>query len=1595
MRETSVLLPAAIGRWATHAPDRVAVLGDADGATLTYRQLDHAAAQLAGRLVAAGAGPEAVVGVAMERGMALPVAVLAVLRAGCCYLPVDPADPRFPEFLADADVAVVLTQPRFADQVRRSTDRRVLVVDDDLTALDGLPSVPPRPVRPDQAAYLIYTSGSSGRPKGVLVPHAAIANQVAWSQDDHALTEADRMLQQTALTFDASISELAWTLAAGATVVFAAPGGQKDADYLVEVMARREITVVQLVPSMLAVVVDHESFPGLSSLRLVISGGEALDPVLADRFFACLPDVELANRYGPTETAVDVLMWTCRAGGDVPIGLPGPGTTAYVLDGELRPVPPGARGELCIAGVQLAIGYLGDPELTAERFVTNPNVAGERMYRTGDLVRAREDGALLYLGRIDQQVKLRGLRVEPAEVEAALLTHPEVGVAVVVATKYGGDTRLAGYVVPRGGSGPSVAALRAHLAGRLPEHLVPAYLTVLDDLPRMPGGKVDRAALAALDRRPAATGNGLLGLCAELLGADLGEHDDFFAAGGHSLLATRLVGLARIRLGLRFTVSDVFGQRTVAGLLAVASSDHGPSGEPPVRVPKDRPLPVSPVQERVWFLQRLDPHSSAYQFQFGIRWRGDLDVARLAGALTDVVRRHEILRTTFTEIDGEPRQVVHDPYPITFPVEESTPDTVWTHVDAFARRRIDPRGLPLVQWRLFRLGAGDHLLVQVEHHFVHDGWSLGVFLRELGQHYRGETLPELSLQFADITVWERRRQAAGHYDRHIAYWADRLRGAPPILELPLDRPRPARPTGAGDACSVPLDGMVFQDLRALGVRCGATPFMVMLAAFEVLLHRYTAATDLVVATGVAGRTPDTEPLLGMFVNTVALRLDAGGDPSFRLLLDRVRRTTEEAYVHQDAPFGDVVAALHPERDLTVPPLSQVLFSFHDAAMPDLNLPGVRGELVDIGNKTAKADLNVIVVARPEQRVGQHDVTEQQASLWWEFSTDVFDRATVERMAATYVELLRAVVAGPDTPIGDLPLGAQRPAPQAPQPIDTGPPVVAQIAEHALARPDTVAVSGPAGESLTFAELEAQVARTAAGLRAAGVRADSPVALALPRSPQWIVALLGVMRAGGAFVPLDPAQPAARRERIRTDCGARFGITDDGSPGTGVRWLRPGEPGGTEAVPAVAPEQLAYVLYTSGSTGEPRGVEVTHRGLANLVRWHRKAFGLGPGERVSHLAGLGFDALVEEIFPALAAGATLHLAPDSARVTATATRDWLCEQRITVAFVATPVAELLLDLPWPADCALRHLLTGGDRLTRRPPAGLPFVVTNQYGPTENTVVATAGEVPPDGSGLPHIGTAIDGVATLVLDARLRSVPTGVPGELCLTGESLARGYHGSPDATAAAFTFVDGQRVYRTGDRVRLRPDGNLDFLGRLDDQVKVRGVRIEPAEVEAALSTHPAVGTAAVVAHPDRQRLVGYVVASNGQVDTEALADHLRERLPQVMVPALWRELDRLPLTANGKLDRGRLPALVEEAAATAGPPDGPAEHRVASAFRIVLGVHVKSRNDNFFVLGGHSLNAMKVVHELGGEITLADVFTRPTVSGLAAALTASAGEQR
>ncbi|GAB2739978.1 non-ribosomal peptide synthetase [Kitasatospora kifunensis] len=1188
--------------------------------------------------------------------------------------------------------------------------------------------------------------------------------------------------------------------------------------------------------------------------------------------------------------------------------------------------------------------------------------------------------------------------------------------------------------------------------------------------PEHPGDPSGRQDLVGLRERLAALWCELLGLPA------VGPTEDFFALGGHSLLATRLATRIRTELGLPVTMEQVFTHPTTAGLAqalgaeqsGVDPSEADPTAAEPIRhLPRTgHDLPLSFPQERIWLLQRLVPHTTAYNFQCALTLRGALDVPALEAAYTEIVRRHEILRTSFHEVAGRPVQRVHPPFAVLLPVQPvpgATEAERRAALPELIRQALadgfDTGKLPLVRWRLLRLSATEHVLVQVEHHFVHDGWSLGVLLGELVTLYRAAAagrqaeLPELEYQFGELAAHTRAEIAGPRLERELAYWQRKLAGLPALLELPLDRPRPPRQSFAGAVHKELLAPGLYEELKALGRDCGATLFMLLSAAFSTLLHRVSGSTDVLTATGVANRRlPQSEPLLGMFVNTLPLRTDLSGDPSFRELVARVRAATLELYAHQDAPFEKVVAVVRPDRDLSYNPLYQVMFSFHDAAVPDLELaededqdeadgggpgtagggpgtaggePGtdggaLRAELELLHNGTAKADLNVIVVPRPEQRAGLGvqrpggglvGAPDDGVLIWWEYSTDLFDPETVAALAGHYQALLRAIVADPNRPVSRLDLldaaqeaalraagsGAQRPWPE-------GELVPAASAAPAAEQPAAAALVAADGTVWSRQRLNDAAGRIAARLRALGVQPEDRVPLVLPRGPQGIAAQLGVLRAGALYLPLDPEQPAERIAALITDCEPALAVTT-----AALRAMLPGDWRTVEELLAdgeladtgweLVPAQAAYAIYTSGSTGRPKAVTVTHAGLANLVGWHRERFELTEADRVAHLAAPGFDASVWEVYPALAAGATVLPVPEEVRRDAVALRDWLVEQRITVSFAPTPLAERLLALAWPADTALRYLLAGGDRLRRRPPAALPFTLVNAYGPTEHTVVASSAAVAAEGTGLPSIGTAVDNTRLLVLDAAGRPVPPGLPGELYLAGPGVARGYLGDPARSAAAFRpeadGPPGSRMYRTGDRVRLRRDGELDFLGRVDQQVQVRGVRIEPGEIEHVLLRHPAVAAAVVVLRGEGEgaALAGYVVPGEAAagLDPAELRGFLAGRLPLHLVPTAWAILDALPLTASGKPDLAALPEPTGGRRA-AEPLGTAAERRVAEAWSAVLGAPVEDRNADFFALGGHSLAGYQVMAALAPGAPLRLLFEHPTVAELARVLAETTG---
>ncbi|MEV7416129.1 amino acid adenylation domain-containing protein [Streptomyces sp. NPDC089919] len=1603
-------LTALLAEQAARTPDATAVVFE--GTSLTYRALDERAERLADVLAARGIGPESLVAVAVPRSLDLMVALCGVLKAGAAYLPLDPGQPaeRNLGIMADAAPALVLSTGWEA------AGTPTLRLDAPLPA--AAPA--PRPaVRPDHPAYAIFTSGSTGRPKGALVPHRAIVNRLEWMQREYGLGAGDRVLQKTPSGFDVSVWEFFWPLLTGATLVVARPGGHQDPAYLAGLIARESVTTAHFVPSMLDVFLREPAAAGARSLRRVIASGEALPPHTQDAFFRVLPGAELHNLYGPTEAAVDVTLWPCRAGDAVvPIGRPAANTRTYVLDGRLAPVAPGTAGELYLAGVQLARGYLGRPALTADRFVACPFEPGARMYRTGDLVRWRADGVLEYLGRTDDQVKIRGFRIEPGEVQSAAAACAGVShAAVVVREDRPGDPRLVAYVVPGPGAAPTPAGVRAELAAALPEHMVPAVV-VLDALPVTPNGKLDRRALPAPALRTGGrTGRTereriLTGLFASVLELpEVGADDDFFELGGHSLLAMRLVAQVRGAFGAELGIREVFTARTPAALAALLD---GAGRARPALTRQERPelLPLSPAQRRLWFLDRLDGSNPAYHSAVAVRLDGPLDVAALRGALADLAERHEILRTVHPETGGEPRQVVLPPAPPALELlDAADAPAAAALVAEITGRPFDLATDRPLRAALLSAGPQEHTLVLALHHIATDGESWGPLLADLAHAYAARTGADpdpaapLAVQYADYTLWQRELLAEVGAEQ-LAHWTTALAGLPEEPALPTDRPRPAVAEPAGAALGFDLDAALTAELEALARAHGCTVFMVLQAALAVVLSRLGAGTDVPIGTVVAGRTDEAlDELVGFFVNTLVLRTDLSGDPTFAELLERVRDTDLAAFAHQDVPFEQVVEAVNPRRSLSHHPLFQVALTMRRAAAAaSLELPGVTAVTAEVEVPQAEFELALQFTEAESAGAGLRAVAT--------YRTGLFDEATVRALVERLQGVLHAAVRTPRGRVSALEVLLER---EREQLLDTwlpaGPGRTAaggvhhEFARRAALHPDAVAlVAGP--DEITYGELDRRADRLARRLAGYGVGAETPVGVLMARSPEVVVAMLAVLKAGGAYVPLHTGYPAARMQQVLADAGCPVLLVDEAFAPLGLECactvlVTPADTAAADgpeaAFPAAPcpPGQLAYLMHTSGSTGTPKGVAVTHRDVLDLVAdrgWHTRG-----AERVLFHAPHAFDIADYELWVALLSGWQVVVAPEG-EPTVAGLGALLRGSGITAVHLTAGLLRVVAEEDPGLLAGVREVLTGGDVVSpaavRTVLAACPdTVVRHLYGPTEATLCATSHLITDaaDADGPVPIGRPLDGTRAYVLDERLRLVPPGTPGELYLAGAGVARGYHGRPAATAERFTAdpfgAPGTRMYRTGDLARWRADGLLEFLGRADEQVKVRGFRVEPAEVEAVLAGCPGVRQAVVAvraAADGEKRLAGYVV---GEVSGPAVRRRLERLLPDYMLPSYVLVLDALPLTPNGKVDYRALPEPALPA--TGGrAPRTPREEILAGLFAELLGLDAVAADAGFFDLGGHSLLATRLVSRirtaLGVELSLRDVFRAQTVAALA-----------
>jgi amino acid adenylation domain-containing protein len=1716
---------------AARTPDAIAVRYQ--GAALTYRELDARANQLAHRLRDAGVGRETLVALCLPRSLELIVATLATLKAGGAYLPLEPSHPaaRLRFMLEDAQVGCLVSLSALLPALSDPAPPLILL-DREQAALTALPTQPPAvPVAPDNLAYVIYTSGSTGQPKGALIEHRNVVRLLRNDRFQFSFGPQDVWTLFHSYAFDFSVWEMYGALLYGGTLVITPAETTQDPAQFFQLLRREGVTVLNQTPAAFVSLAQQACArpQEMLALRYVIFGGEALAPTQLHDWRALYPAVRLINMYGITETTVHVTFKEIGAAeiaaNESNIGRPIPTTTAYLLDERMRLLPAGVPGELYIGGAGVARGYLNRPALSAQKFVANPfaeeleaggsglaeavsgpapsaqrPAPGSRLYKTGDLAKLLPNGELVYLGRIDEQVQIRGFRVEIGEIQHRLLEHPAVSEAVVLTrTDAAATTQLVAYVVgeqrtenreqqnsgtaEQRNSGDHAldrdssafilhpASLRTFLAQTLPGYMIPAAFVLLDRLPLTANGKLDRRALPAPelsaadepDAAPQTPYEALVAaIWAEVLEQPaLSRHANFFELGGHSLLATQVIARLRAATQIELPLRQLFEAPTVADFAAaLATAERSARGlsAPPLQPRPERhtPPPLSFAQQRLWLLDQLEPGQATYTIPAAVQLRGDLDRAALSQAVSAVVARHAPLRTTFALHDGQPVQQIHAAPPLALPlVDLETLDpaaqaaAVQQQLAQLAQQPFDLQRGPLLRLTLLRLDATTHVLGLSFHHIAADGWSLSVFVRELGACYAGalagrdhpaaSELPPLPIEYADYAVWQRTWLQGALLERQLSYWRQQLGGAPPVLDLPTDFTRPPVRTFRGGQQTLTLSESLSAELRALSQREGATLFMTLLAAFKLLLARTSGQDDIVVGSPIANRTQaETEALIGFFLNTLVLRTDLSGQPAFSEVVRRVREVCLGAYAHQDAPFEQILDALQPERDLSHTPLFQVFFNMLNFPDIRLELPGLSAELLTAPDIGSKFDLTLYV---RDQATGIRFELVYNANLF-----------TPERMSELLLQLqllLTAVTAAPDMPIWQTSLltpsaRPQLPDPRAPLDATWHGAVHTLFARQARQQPERIAVQDAHG-ALSYRELDRRSSRIANALIGHGIQPQDVVAVYSQRSAELVSAVLGILKAGAAFMLLDPAYPAARLiDYLRV--GQPRGwiqLAAAGAPPDEIeRYLdelgccrlelpRPTgaeRPDGLDAYadddPAiqVGPQQIACLGFTSGSTGTPKGIRGRHGPLTHFLPWQMRTFGLSDADRYSMLSGLAHDPLQRDIFTPLCTGATICIPATEDFATPGQLASWMERERITIAHLTPALSQLLTETGSGGQRAsiasLRYVFIVGDVLTTRDVARIrqlaPAVAcVNFYGSTETQravgyyLIPQSLAAPEDSAAertkeiLP-LGRGMQDVQLLVLNTAQQLVGIGELGEIYVRSPHLAEGYLADETLTAqrfirSPFGADEHDRLYRTGDLGRYRPDGIVEFCGRADQQVKIRGFRIELGEIEAVLGKHPAVQDAIVLARedvPGQKALVAYVVTKPDAETAGApseLRHYLRAQLPDYMTPSAFVRLAAMPLTPNGKVDRRALPRPDRErreAGTAFSAPQTQAEQIIAAIWQRVLHVEAVGVHDNFFDLGGNSLQVVQIHNQLreafSRELPILDLFRYPTIAALA-----------
>jgi amino acid adenylation domain-containing protein len=1631
----------------------------------TYSELNSAAETLASLLERRGIGPGARVGLCFTRSLEQIAAIIAVLKVGAAYIPIDPTYPteRIRHIITDSGMELIVT----GDVEDISLPLGDLAVISFHAAADDLrpESITPRREHPgpDNLAYIIYTSGSTGLPKGAMITHRNLRWYIDTAAGLFGYDEGDTWVLIHSYGFDVSVWEIWGSLGCGGTLVIVPEDMLADTPRLIGLIEQRGVTVLSMTPAAFYAYLDADRAFGrrtAPTLRLVFIGGERLDFPRLMPWFKKYGDERPAihNMYGPTETTIyvttkHVTIPDAEPGKGSSIGVPLPGTRIILAGERGVPVPEGQDGEILIAGDGVGRGYHNRPSLTREKFLPDRERPGCLVYRSGDLGKRLPGGEIEFLGRIDRQLKIRGHRVEPGEIEAVLRQHPSVLDAAVVPQTVGEDTvRLIGYVVPSHDQTVDESGIRVYMQFRLPHHMVCSRIISIPSMPLNPHGKVDRDALPLPDPDRGDQGGAYIGprdererLLAEVFSEvtgvpQVGIRDNFFSLGGNSLSAVRLAARIRESMGIWVAIRTIFAHPTIEGLSGVLDLEEGNKDAPVfdyVSLDRDAGLPLTYSQERVWLIQQRHPDTVAYNFEAGIRFFGDLDTGILQRCLREVVNRHEVYRSTFHFEEGRPVQRVHKegrPVAGYTSLEHLGREEAYRYIEEWRLKRVPvpyhPDRLPLIEWHTYRISPGEHYLLHREHHLLHDGWSFFIMMRDLLSLYGAAvrdtpaTLPDLPYQIADFADAQRRWVAGGGADAQREFWQRRLSGCPELLALPYDHPRPALPSMRGGSIRFELLPVSIDRIREFSRTCGTTPFMVLVSVFALLMGRYSGMRDICFGSGVANRRHhESEGIIGMIINNLVIRLDLSPDRTFGDLLMQTREVVLDALANQDLPFDQMVALSGVKSNESYPPVCQVLFSSYDGPLYESAAGGlqVETELV-LPVNAAKFDLNVILITQP---TGVRDPAKRdKTTMIWEYATDLFDADTISQMSRHYLTLLARVMDDPGTLIESIQMLepyereqyiARSMGPIRPYPATT---IASVWRDRVSQSPDRVALES-GDRAWTYRELDSWANRIAHRLADEGAVRGSVVGCCMPRGAGAIAAIIGTLKAGGAYLPMNPGDPDERIRYLAADSGISVMITDPGRAARlsslleAVPVVEIGEmrdrPDTDPRIPGVG-NDLACIMYTSGSTGTPKGVEVLHKGILRLVIGTDYT-SFGEEQRVLQLAPLSFDASSFEIWGALLHGGTLVIYPDDIPDPALL-EDTIRDRGISTMWLNASLFNHIIDTRPLALAPLRELLIGGEPLSaahvRRAYALLPGIsLVNGYGPTENTTFTCCYRIPRD---LPEsvtsipIGRPIANTRVYVLDDRHEPVPRGVTGELYLGGDGVARGYRGQPGTTADLFipdpfAGSPGAVLYRSGDLGAWNKDGTLQFRGRADRQVKIRGFRIEPAEIEAEICRIPHVRECVVAPArdpDDTARLVAYLVMDDGHpLDAERIRSALREQIPGYMIPNYFVGLDRLPLGGTGKLDFQGLPRA--EATAREWPLMAFCKYRsmheviVRELFEELLQTKDIGPEDDFFDKGGHSLQLLKLASRIyevfGVQIDIRLLFPSPTVKRVCEAI--------